>query len=110
MTDLLPCPCCGGRPEVTIDEEHKNNRFVECFECGIRTLSNPGAEYAIATWNTRPESNEARYKEALEYYADDSRYRMLDINVGCGMTVQTPGIGYPASGVAKQALTDEKKL
>ena len=53
MSELLPCPFCGGEAEIRGD----GALFVQCSECGTRygdRYHTTEAE-AIAAWNTRAE-------------------------------------------------------
>ena len=53
MTDLKPCPFCGG--EASIYEEIPGGYIVQCHDCcgqiGIMTI-----EHAIAAWNARADT------------------------------------------------------
>lgn len=56
MSELKPCPCCGGEAVRDSKRGSRGNtlRFVRCTECGLRTTTNPsdnGAE--INAWNKR---------------------------------------------------------
>jgi Lar family restriction alleviation protein len=61
MTELKPCPFCGGKADVSkrMDEDLWSHDQVEwtecgCIDCGIYFAWPPGAEPdAIAQWNTR---------------------------------------------------------
>ena len=55
MTELKPCPFCGGEAEI---EEiyytfwHLKTYYVRCTRCGCRTMED-NKEYAIQDWNRR---------------------------------------------------------
>ena len=62
MTDLLPCPFCGGTPKLRTHRtgEDSEEAFVECPNCEVRTtyyedVYAPTAD-AIAAWNRRAPS------------------------------------------------------
>jgi len=67
MSDLLPCPFCGGTPTVrTYQDESLWSRNivtktqVSCHECDISFESEPGYEFeAPEAWNRRPLAYEA---------------------------------------------------
>ena len=53
MTDLKPCPFCGGKAKERY--EYLNGVFMECSECGISTIIFSSQVDAIETWNRRAE-------------------------------------------------------
>ena len=53
MTNLLPCPFCGGN--ASIPESYPYHHLVFCTSCGCKTdICDTEAE-AIAAWNCRIE-------------------------------------------------------
>ena len=56
---LLPCPFCGGAPEL----EPVDQQEVRCMACGCQTNIEENTEDAVAAWNRRapwkPEEIEA---------------------------------------------------
>ena len=53
MTNLLPCPFCGGN--ASIPESYPYHHLVFCTSCGCKTdICDTEAE-AIAAWNRRVE-------------------------------------------------------
>lgn len=58
MTELLPCPFCGGEDLETdhirtYDVDHPDVYEVHCVECGGRGGEGWTEAEAIAAWNTR---------------------------------------------------------
>lgn len=62
MTELRPCPFCGGEAKVWVEYIHYGNRHVYdemneyhcgCEECGISMSSRATEEDAIKDWNRR---------------------------------------------------------
>ena len=51
MTELKPCPFCGGHAELRIYRENVN--FVQCRECLSMTTDYPKSEGAVNAWNNR---------------------------------------------------------
>lgn len=50
MSELLPCPCCGGAANTDIEHHFYS---VGCEGCGLQTIYHASPEIAISTWNTR---------------------------------------------------------
>ena len=58
MTELKPCPFCGGKAELLIQSETDGTWCVECSECGASGPGGPTAgawseQEAIDDWNER---------------------------------------------------------
>lgn len=59
MTDLLPCPFCGGSATIIDGKMVKGHGcYVECTDCHVSIFRCPDApadsrSAAIAAWNTR---------------------------------------------------------
>lgn len=59
---LLPCPFCGGQPEVIREGTRRYSTIIACSNCGCRLESgNEGDQYGDA-WNSRhpPEARECK--------------------------------------------------
>lgn len=54
--ELLPCPFCGGKPEM-VSELFLGRKFfhVRCTRCACMTLSDLDEEGASFVWNRRTE-------------------------------------------------------
>ena len=62
MTELKPCPFCGGNAKTReflsitgLTLKQKKVYYVECVVCRIRTMVELGADVAIEAWNRRAE-------------------------------------------------------
>lgn len=51
MTDLLPCPICGGKAEHLVFKDRGNHNVVKCTECGCRVSSHLSG--CVSVWNNR---------------------------------------------------------
>lgn len=51
MTDLLPCPFCGGEANTVL--KGSDDWHIECHDCASRSGIYGIKESAIAAWNTR---------------------------------------------------------
>lgn len=55
MSDLLPCPFCGGEAEMHGLNTVLSRPFVACEYCGAESAVYRTEAEAIAAWNTRAE-------------------------------------------------------
>lgn len=55
MSDLAPCPLCGGKAEILGEATPPTNATWEarCTGCATSILNMPSPEVAAHTWNTR---------------------------------------------------------
>lgn len=56
MTELKPCPFCGGKAELITQSDNEarySTNFIWCSWCGCRTSDTQNPEDVIATWNAR---------------------------------------------------------
>lgn len=92
MCNLLPCPFCGGKPNLKeyITRDGVRGCTIECFNCGIiigdrkRGNHNATAEevkkLAIANWNNRTENAEfKKYKEEAAVELFDRRTKIIKL-------------------------------
>ena len=57
MSDLKPCPFCGGKPHM--HHGGAGNYYVSCLECKV-TSDDGTEERATRIWNRRAETREER--------------------------------------------------
>jgi len=50
MTDLLPCPCCGGAASI---DGYKDSYSAGCEDCGLQTIYRDTVAGTIKAWNIR---------------------------------------------------------
>lgn len=55
MTELKPCPFCGGEAKLT--EPYMNIYVISCGNCGVGSAIYTNSEQAIEAWNRRVEQN-----------------------------------------------------
>lgn len=56
MTELKPCPFCGGKAKLhneVFAEFCVKVFYVQCTNCGVRTMKDGFTEYAVKDWNRR---------------------------------------------------------
>lgn len=71
MSELKPCPFCGGIPETGEVHIGVPHYHIEC-SCGIRTARYPNYGALVEFWNTRPVEDALRRRIAeLEWLAKD---------------------------------------
>ena len=66
MTELKPCPFCGGKGKFT--ELYKNIFVVSCPNCGVGTAIFSHPEKAIEAWDRRAEAEVVKCWECEYYY------------------------------------------
>jgi len=70
MSELLPCPFCGGKAEIKHDEDIAFARCKDCEATGP-TILGPRDDSEI-DWNTRPVSAEPN-KDVLMHFCESLR-------------------------------------
>ena len=70
MSDLKPCPFCGGGAAAQALVNFDGYHFVGC-ECGAEGPASPSADDARSLWNTRPG------EEALRKERDEARGELV---------------------------------
>lgn len=53
MTELKPCPFCGGQAEVEQHGTHRQSHVIACMDCGGRLETGEVNEFRNRAWNTR---------------------------------------------------------
>ena len=53
MSELKPCPCCGGDPIITQEGNLSRPNYIECSECGVSTEGYVDIELGVEIWNRR---------------------------------------------------------
>ena len=56
LSDLLPCPFCGGKAEIwkAHPENPKRNAWIACMErCAVMTKEFATSDEAVVMWNRR---------------------------------------------------------
>ena len=54
MVNLLPCPFCGGKPEVSRNKPLRREWLFNCRrDCAVTAFTAYTTEEAIAKWNRR---------------------------------------------------------
>lgn len=77
MTELLPCPFCGGEAKIVcVNTDRYDDWYVYCpseDDCpaSVETLMYETKEEAVAAWNTRAE----RTCRNVGYYIDGTRLK-----------------------------------
>jgi len=51
--ELKPCPFCGDKKPMLLDNHPGNYSSVECRTCYVETADYPTIEEAIVNWNSR---------------------------------------------------------
>lgn len=55
MTELKPCPFCGGEAYIAHRRDERFwNYYCGCVDCGVETLGHDRKKEAIEAWNHRP--------------------------------------------------------
>lgn len=56
--DLRPCPFCGGKAEVVVDNETEVLFLIQCTECKAQTVGHDFLSSAIYAWNRRADNEQ----------------------------------------------------
>jgi len=59
MTELKPCPFCGGKAEAQYGWGDYNCHQIVCSNCGVMTGGSNTQEQAEEEWNRREEKQNA---------------------------------------------------
>ncbi len=66
MSELKPCPFCGGEANSEIDDYGMcTEHFVECLSCVARTSTYDSPKEAITAWNTRAKTEAEKKIEQI---------------------------------------------
>jgi len=59
LEQLKPCPFCGCKKPMVLDNTGWNDTYIECRTCGVSTSEYKNRKEAIVNWNSRArEANE----------------------------------------------------
>ena len=94
MSELLPCPFCGGKAHTIEPARYGKSWGVRC-ECGAFLGFEQTEAEAIAAWNTRAIHGTLTAEQVREVIFDCSAYARYD------------GAQYYANGINMQAIADE---
>ena len=57
--ELLPCPFCGGKGEMTDSAGlDADKAFIQCQGCWVCTTTYDSPDEAVAVWNRRPSAGQ----------------------------------------------------
>lgn len=106
MSDLKPCPFCGGEAETHGVQENVDTTFILCTGCEAEMGEHPTEAEAIAAWNTRADMADAARAEgwnaAME--ADDFADLVRDARAEAEKAMRKfPQPNYVISKVAEEA-------
>lgn len=80
MTELLPCPFCGGSPSEfrAMDESHHSHAEVEflqinCQDCGASSVCSEHQDEVVAAWNSRAPASEPVERDEIGMPASKRR-------------------------------------
>lgn len=72
MSDLKPCPFCGGKAHTCGDEDQERVCWVMCPDCLASAGGNyPTMEEAITAWNTRADKPKPITADEVDAFYDD---------------------------------------
>lgn len=60
MTNLKPCPCCGGRHILFKPAVFRLLHHFVCDDCGFR-LEGAGVDYMLEKWSALPRNTETNH-------------------------------------------------
>ena len=98
MSELLPCPFCGGEAGPTVKPYigcNGSGFTVDCEKCWASTGYYDSYEEAVAAWNTRAERTCKREIDGLHWYrCGECHHKPLNLNdnycPSCGAKVVEP--------------------
>lgn len=107
MTELLPCPFCGGEAEIRGDSV----LFVQCAKCGTRYGDRYHATEAeaIAAWNTRATTTIGKVQVEIEpvLHGILTAEQVREAIFNGSSYASYDGVRYYADGIGMQAIADE---
>lgn len=81
MSELKPCPFCGGKAEINAwatEDYDDGDAMISCEKCEAKTSIYVSTEYAAEAWNRRPsdalEAENKALRDGLKFYADRENY------------------------------------
>ena len=73
MTDLRPCPFCGGVADAVIPNEFPRYWVVQCDLCGAKGSIQKGLDGAVNAWNTRVEPTDEELNDEIRKFIDNMK-------------------------------------
>ena len=112
MTELKPCPFCGGIESLDVREVHTYNRYcadmycIECRRCLYCTMNFDTKDELYAFWNTRP-AEDALTAEVERLKAENERLKKVLCDISTGLHPCTADEAFIFVDVAKSIAKAE---
>lgn len=66
MSEIKPCPFCGGRAEYWEDNQYQDRHVIECQNCGTTRRSEYGYDSVLQDWNCRYDAKGNRINDDVK--------------------------------------------